>query len=176
MITVSSHPRPTLMPNVPAFTQAFVETASILIFNTCHNWVHAVGLKQVKPVSCLHPFHVLLLVDAAGKCCTLKCKSKVAGGGAGAGRAAHEAADSVRQEGQQANSAVKQAGEALEDGFVAAVQAPRHLAETVKRQVAFPHCKPPLQTPPLPLPPLFLPSLLCFSRCPCGSGVDAHLS
>ena len=44
----------------------------------------------------------------------------------------------MRQEGQQAKTAAKQAGEALEDGFVAAVQAPRHLAETVKRQVAFP--------------------------------------
>lgn len=110
-------------------------------------------------------------------------RPKVAGGVAGAGRAAHEAADSVRQEGQQAKSAIKQAGEALEDGFVAAVQAPRHLAETVKRQVAFAHCKPPYRLllilppprPPQPLPPLFLPSLLCFCRCPCGSGVDAHL-
>ena len=46
----------------------------------------------------------------------------------------------MRQEGQQAKTAVKQAGEALEDGFVTAVQAPRHLAENVKRQVAFPHC------------------------------------
>lgn len=54
---------------------------------------------------------------------------------AGAGRTAHEAAESVKQEGQGAKSAVKQAGEALEEGFVAAVQAPRHLAETVKRQV-----------------------------------------
>ena len=58
--------------------------------------------------------------------------------GAGAGRAAHEAAESVRQEGHQAKSAVKQAGEALEDGFVAAVQAPRHLAFTLKRQLTVP--------------------------------------
>ena len=41
----------------------------------------------------------------------------------------------MKHEGQEAKSAVKQAGEALEEGFVAAVQAPRHLAETVKCQV-----------------------------------------
>lgn len=52
-----------------------------------------------------------------------------------AGRTAHEAADVVKQEGRQAKSTVKQVGEVLEDGFVAAVQAPRHLAETVKRQI-----------------------------------------
>jgi len=54
---------------------------------------------------------------------------------AGAGRIAHEAGDAVKQEGQEAGSLVKKAGEALEEGFVAAVQAPRHLAEAVKHQV-----------------------------------------
>ena len=44
----------------------------------------------------------------------------------------------MKQEGRQARSAVKQVGEVLEEGFVAAVQAPRHLAETVKRQVRIP--------------------------------------
>ncbi len=53
----------------------------------------------------------------------------------GAGRTAHEAADTVKQGGQEAGSLVKKAGEALEEGFVAAVQAPRHLAEAVKHQV-----------------------------------------
>jgi len=41
----------------------------------------------------------------------------------------------VKQEGLEAGSLVKKAGEALEEGFVAAVQAPRHLAEAVKHQV-----------------------------------------
>lgn len=41
----------------------------------------------------------------------------------------------MKQEGHEAGSAVKKAGEALEDGFVAVVQAPRHLAEAVKHQV-----------------------------------------
>ena len=54
---------------------------------------------------------------------------------AGAGRTAHEAADAVKQGGQEASSLAKKAGEALEEGFVAAVQAPRHLAEAVKHQV-----------------------------------------
>ena len=54
---------------------------------------------------------------------------------AGAGRTAHEAADTVKQAGREASSLVKKAGEALEDGLVAVVQAPRHLAETVKHQV-----------------------------------------
>ena len=57
----------------------------------------------------------------------------------------------MRQGGQEARSVVKQAGEALEDGFVTTVQAPRHLAETVKRQVAFLHCKP--SSPPPSAPP-----------------------
>lgn len=59
-------------------------------------------------------------------------------GTAGAGRTAHEAADTVKQEGREAKGTLKQAGEALEEGFVAAVQAPRHLAETVKHQVVLP--------------------------------------
>ena len=56
----------------------------------------------------------------------------------GAGRTAHEAADAMKQRGQEAGSLVKKAGDALEEGFVAAVQAPRHLAEAVKHQVIIP--------------------------------------
>ena len=48
-----------------------------------------------------------------------------------------KAKDAVKQHGQDAKSVVRQAGEALEEGFVTAVQAPRHMAETVRRQVPF---------------------------------------
>lgn len=37
--------------------------------------------------------------------------------------------------GEEASRLVKKAGEALEGGFAAVVQAPRQLAETVKHQV-----------------------------------------
>ena len=76
----------------------------------------------------------------------------------GAGRAAHEAADSIKQEAHKAADAIKhdgdhaadrarqesskgesaleRVGSALEEGFAAAVQAPRHLAESVRQQVS----------------------------------------
>ena len=76
----------------------------------------------------------------------------------GAGRAAREATDSIKQEahkaadamkyegnqagdtgmqkGREGESALQRVGSAVEEGFAAAVQAPRHLAESVRQQVS----------------------------------------
>lgn len=88
-----------------------------------HNWLHT--SKRINPKSKMKN---LLACFSAGRAHDGLVT-------AGAGRTAHEAADTVKQAGQEASILVKKAGEALEDGLVAVVQAPRHLAETVKHQV-----------------------------------------
>lgn len=78
----------------------------------------------------------------------------------------------AEQSAHEAAGVAKKAGKALEDGFAAMVQAPRHLAETVRHQVhrccpALPCCRLPcLAQTFLPCLALLQTALPCY-RLPC---------